>query len=240
MAVAGVVLCAATIVDWYTRLKYLLESKLAKRAIIAIVGFLGTTTIFTSNVIANHLAFTVSQADPAKMPEFVRLASAVVYPFSLALVVSGFLVLIMLMQSVVIMLLAWTTTLARNLGGATRPQFRKKVKSMAYRLITGRRPPMNRPWWDKLAGTFQFVLRPIGTGALAIFVVMAGVAIARVGSFIPMPYIQEALVRTQYHSSHKCENVDKAAFIAFQDDGYVSVAVKSEGQYKFDNLKCHS
>jgi hypothetical protein len=240
MSVAGIVLCAATIADWYTRLKYLLESKLATRAIIAIVGFLGTITIFTSNIIANHLAFSVSQAAPAKMPEFVRLVSAVVYPFSLALVVSGFLVVVMGMQSVVMILGAWTTTLVRNLTGAALPLLQKKVENMAYRLIPGRRPPKYRPWWDKVAGTSQFVLRPIGTGALAIFVVMAGVAIERVGSFVPMPYIQEALVTTQYHSKHKCENVDPAAFISFQDDGYVSVAMKSEGKYTFENKKCHS
>jgi hypothetical protein len=68
---------------------------------------------------------------------------------------------------------------------------------------------------------------------------MASVGIARVGSFVPMPYIQEALVMTQYHSKHKCENVDPAAFISFQDDGYVSVAMKSEGRYTFENKKCH-
>jgi hypothetical protein len=239
MSVAGIVLCAATITDWYTRLKYLLESKLAKRAIIAIVGFLGTTTIFTSNVIANHLAFTVSQADPGKMPEFVRLTSAVVYPFSLALVVSGFLVVVMVMQSVVMILGTGTITLFRNLTGAATPLLQKKVENMAYRLITGRHPPEYRPWWDKIAGSFEFVLRPIGTGAIAIFVVMAGVAIARVGSFVPMLYIQEALVTTQYHSNHRCENVDPAAFISFQDDGYVSVAMKIEGKYIFENKKCH-
>lgn len=239
MSAAGIVLCAATIADWYTRLKYLLESKLAKRAIIAVVGFLGTATIFTSNVIANHLAFTVSRADPAKMPEFVRLVSAAVYPFSLALIVSGFLAMVMVMQSVVMILGVWMTTLVRNLTGAATPLLQKKVENMAYRLVTGRRPPMYRPWWDKMAGTFQFALRPIGTGALAIFVVTAGVAIARVGSFVPMQYLQEALVTTQYHSNHKCENVDPAAFISFQDDGYVSVAMKSEGKYTFENKKCH-
>lgn len=240
MVLAGVILCAATIADWYVRLKYLLQSKLAKRAIVAIVGFLGTATIFTSNVIANHLVFSVSQADPAKMPEFVRLASAFVYPFSLAVVVSAFLVVLMLMQSVVMILCAWTSTLFRHVTGAASERLQKKAESMAYRLLTGRRPPVCRPWWDKLGGTFQFMLRPIGTGALAAIVVLAGVGIARIGSFVPTPFVQQALVTTQYHTPHRCENVDPAASIAFQDDGYVSVALKSEGQYKFDNKKCHS
>lgn len=240
MVVGGLVLCAATISDWYTRLTHLLKSKVAKRALVAIVGFLGTTTIFTSNVIANHLAFTVSQADPAKMPEFVRLASAVVYPFSLALVVSGFLVVLMVMQSAVMILVAWTTTLVGNLTGAATPKLREKIESMSYRLINGRRPPKYRPWWEKMAGTFQMIWRPIGTGSLAIFVVMAGIGIAQVGTFVPTSYIQEALVTTQYHTHHKCENVDPAAYIAFQDDGYVSVAMMKDGQYTFENKKCHS
>lgn len=240
MVVAGIVLCAATISDWYTRLKYLLQSKLAKHTIVAIVGFLGTATIFTSNVIANHLAFNVSQADPAKMPEFVRLTSAVVYPIALALVVSSFLAVLMLMQSVVMILSAWATTLFGHLTGAATPQLQKKVESMAHRLITGRRPPKYRPWWDKLASTSQFILRPIGTGVLAIFVVSVGVAIARVGSFVPTPFVQQALVSTQYHTPHQCENVEPAAFISFQDDGYVSVATKEDGKFHFTTKKCHS
>ena len=240
MILAGIVLCTATIADWYTRLKFLLESKLAKRAILAIVGFLGTTTIFTSNIIANHVAFHVSQADPAKMSEFVHLASAVVYPFSLALVVSGFLVLLMLMQSVAMILGVWMTTLFRHVASATAPQLQKKVESMAYRLITGRRPPKSRAWWDKLAGAFQFVMRPIGTGSLAVIVVFAGVAIARVGSYVPMSFMQQALVTIEYHTPHQCENVDSAASISFQDDGYVSIATKTDGgAYRFTIKKCH-
>lgn len=240
LTAGGVLLCIATIADWYVRLKYILKSKVAQRVIVAIVGFVGTTTLLTSNVIANHIVFDVSQADPARMPEFVRIAAAVIQIFSVALVVSSILALMMMIQSMAVMLAVWTTTIFDNLSSATSPLLRSKNANIPYRLITGRRPPQRRSWASQMGSTIHFVMRPIGTGTCATIVAAACIALTSVGAIIPKLYVQEALVMIQYHSRHKCENVDSRAYIAFQDDGYVSVAMKDGETYTFENKKCHS
>jgi hypothetical protein len=239
VALSGIFLCVGAIVDWYGRLQYLLASKLAKRIALAIVSFLGTTTIFLSNVIANHIISHISKANPADMPEFVRLASALIYPFSLAVVISGSLLLVMTVQSMAMLLGVGVTSTFRNFSVFATPTLKKKVEDVVYRLIQGERPPKSRLWWEKWIGGFQNFLRPFGTGAIAFVVIFVGQAAFGAAAYVPFAYLQRALVMTEYHTPHLCENVESSALISFQDDGFVSVARKDGTGYTFSSEKCH-
>lgn len=86
---------------------------------------------------------------------------------------------------------------------------------------------------------YQFMLRPIGTRAIAVLVILAGQAAFQLSTYLPLPYLQRALVLTEYHSPHQCENVADTASIAFQAGGYVSVAVRDGEGYSFTTTRCH-
>ncbi|WP_295751646.1 hypothetical protein [Undibacterium sp.] len=239
VAISGVFLCVGTIVDWYARLKYLLTSALAKRITFAILGFLGTVTIFLSNVIANHIVSHISKANPAYMPEFVRLASTLIYPFSFTVVISGSLVLVMTVQSIAMLIGVGFTSIFSNLQMFAPPTFNKTVENVVYRLIRGEKPPVSRRWWETRFGGFQHFIRPLGTGAIVVVVIFVAETTFKVAAYVPLPYLQRALVMTEYHTPHLCENADASALISFQDDGYVSVARKEGETYSFSITKCH-
>ncbi|MDH1291435.1 hypothetical protein N5C43_09220 [Comamonas terrigena] len=98
--ITGVLLCVATFIDWYTRLRYVLSIAVIRQSTKFVVAFLATTTVFLSTVIAKQLTHSISQADPASMPEFVRFISAFVFPFALSAVLSATLSLVMIAQYV--------------------------------------------------------------------------------------------------------------------------------------------
>ena len=64
----GVVLCVATFIDWYARLRYVLSITVIRQSAKLVVAFLASTTVFLSTVIAKQLTHSIAQADPASMP----------------------------------------------------------------------------------------------------------------------------------------------------------------------------
>lgn len=232
LAVSGFFLFLGTIIDWHGRLKYLLSSKPAEKLAWAILGFLGTATIFISTVLANHLLHGLSQANPAFTPEFVRVATTFIYPFSLTVVVTAVLTIVMACQSLLtIVVVVFTSILNKMLG--------QKVEALKYRLVTGERPPEVRPWWDRGYAGDQIIQRPFGTIIVIIAVAMSGQFALETAQRIPVEYLKKVLVFTEYHTPHHCENVPPKAAISYQDDGYVSLASEEEDGYHFKTMKCH-
>ncbi|WP_157786936.1 hypothetical protein [Herbaspirillum rubrisubalbicans] len=235
---SGILLCVATIVDWYDRLKYVLVSKWAKRIVGAIFSFLGATTVIVSNIVANHLVHFIAQADAARMPEFVRAASAFIYPFALAVVVSLVLVIVTSFQFLGLFAggIASSTLRASAMVVSNN---QSAADHLMYRLINGKRPAKSRVWWQIFPSGLEVIGRPIGTGSLAVLAGLAASGIFMVAGAASAPYLQRALVMAEYHTPHLCENVRNDAAVAYQDDGYVSVALKNGAGYIFTQEKCH-
>ena len=235
----GVVLCVATFIDWYARLRYVLSITVIRQSAKLVAAFLATTTVFLSTVIAKQLTHSIAQADPASMPEFVRLISAFVFPFALSAVLSATLSFVMITQYVVLLAGMFVTMPIRYTVASFSPPMRSRLVGVGYRVLYGRRPSNNRPWWDQLVDGVQHFLRPVGTGAIAGLVIFLGFVVVDLAGHIPGKYMQALLVKTEYRSPHLCENVLASAHVAYLQDGYVSVATPLSEGYKFSVDKCH-
>jgi hypothetical protein len=235
----GVVLCVATFVDWYARLRYVLSISVIRQSAKLVVAFLAATTVFLSTVIAKQLTHSIALADPASMPEFVRLISAFVFPFALSAVLSATLSFVMITQYVVLLAGMFITMPIKYTVVCFSPPMRTRLVGIGYRVLHGRRPSNNRPWWDQLVDGVQHFLRPVGTGAIAGFVIFLGVVVVDLAGHIPGKYLQAVLVKTEYRSPHLCENILASAHVAYLQDGYVSVATPQSEGYKFSVEKCH-
>lgn len=235
----GVVLCVATFIDWYARLRYALSITVIRQSAKLVVAFLAATTVFLSTVIAKQLTHSIAQADPASMPEFVRLISAFVFPFALSAVLSATLSFVMITQYLVLLAGMFVTMPIKYTVACFSPPMRTRLVGIGYRVLYGRRPPNNRPWWDQLVDGVQHFLRPVGTGAIAGLVIFLGLVVVDFAGHIPGKYLQALLVKTEYRSPHLCENVLASAHVAYLQDGYVSVATPQSEGYKFSVEKCH-
>lgn len=235
----GVVLCVATFIDWYARLRYVLSIAVVRQTAKLLVAFLAATTVFMSTVIAKQLTHGIAQADPASMPEFVRLVSAFVFPFALSAVLSASLSLVMIAQYVVLLAGILVTTPIKYTVACFSPPMRTRLAGIGYRVLCGKRPSTNQPWWDQLVDGVQHFLRPVGTGAIAGLVIVLGLVVVDLAGHIPEKYLQALLVMTEYRNPHLCENVLATAHVAYLQDGYVSVAVRQSEGYKFSVQKCH-
>lgn len=204
-----------------------------------VLAFLAATTVFLSTVIAKQLTHSIAQADPASMPEFVRLISAFVFPFALSAVLSATLSFVMITQYVVLLAGMFVTMPIRYTVASFSPPMRSRLVGIGYRVLYGRRPSNIRPWWDQLVDGVQHFLRPVGTGAIAGLVISLGLVVVDIAGHIPGKYMQALLVKTEYRSPHRCENVATSAHIAYLQDGYVSVAIPHLEGYKFSIEKCH-
>ncbi len=236
---AGVVLCVATFIDWYARLRYILSIAVIRKSIKLVVAFLATTTVFLSTVMAKQLTHSISQADPTSMPEFVRLISAFVFPFALSAVLSATLSLVMIMQYIALFIGISVSIPITYAASSFSPQMRNKLAGISYRVLHGKRPLNNRAWWDKFVDGVQHFFRPIGTGAIAGLVIFLGMAVINLAEHIPKKYMKALLVNTEYRNPHLCENVLASAHVTYLQDGYVSVATSSSEGYKFSVEKCH-
>jgi len=235
----GVVLCAATSLDWYTRLKYILSISVIKLSAKLVFAFLVATTVFVSTVIAKQLTHSIALADPSSMPEFVRLASAFVFPFALSAILSLTLSVFMFAQYLVLFAGLVITMPIRYAVASFSPPMRTQLVGIGYRVLNGRRPQTSRPWWDHLVDGVQHFLRPVGTGAIAAMVILLGIFTLEIAGKIPEQYMQKLLVKTEYRTPHLCENVLASANVAYLQDGYVSVATPQSEGYKFSVEKCH-
>jgi hypothetical protein len=238
-SIVGVLLCIATFLDWYVRLKYILSIEIVRQSAKLVVVFLATTTAFFSTVLAKQLTHSLAQADPSSMPEFVRLVSAFVFPFALSAVLSVALTLVMIAQYAALLVGLLVTTPVKYMVASTLPSMRARLDGILYRILNGKKPPKHRPWGESLVDGVQHFLRPIGTGAIAGLVIILGLAVAGLAGHIPGKYLQALLVKTEYRSPHLCENVPPFGQIAYLQDGYVSVATPQDEGYIFSVTKCH-
>lgn len=235
----GVLLCVATFIDWYARLRYVLSITVIRQSAKLAVAFLAATTVFLSTVIAKQLTHSIAQADPASMPEFVRLVSAFVFPFALSAVLSATLSFVMIAQYVVLLAGMFVTLPIKYAIAGFSPPMRSQLVGIGYRVLYGRRPSNNRPWWDQLVDGVQHFLRPVGTGAIAGLVIFLGLGVVDLAGHVPEKYLQALLIKTEYRSPHLCENVLTSAHVAYLQDGYVSVATPQSEGHKFSIEKCH-
>lgn len=235
----GIVLSAATFLDWYARLKYVLSISIAKQVVKWIVAFLATITVFLSTVIAKQLTHSIAQADPASMPEFVRLVSAFVFPFALSAVISASLTALMVAQYLVLFVGLSLAMPLKVAVSSFSPSIRKHWGEIGYRVLNGKRPLNSRPRWGQLINGVQHFFRPVGTGAIAALVSLLGIYSVNLAGHIPKKYMQALLVMTEYRAPHLCENVLDSKYVAYLQDGYVSVATPLAEGYKFSVEKCH-
>ena len=234
----GVVLSVATICDWYARLKYVLSISALRQFVKLVVAFLATATVFLSAVIAKQLTHSITLADPASMPEFVRLVSTFVFPFAFSAVLSVALSVLMISQYLVL-LVGMIIAIPTRYSLAIFSPRRGNLNGIGYRILNGRRPLKSRPCWDRIVDGVQHFLRPVGTGAVAALVLLLGNAVINLTGLIPDKYVQTLLVKTEYRNPHLCENVMMSAHIVYLPGGYVSVATRNLDGYKFSVEKCH-
>ena len=186
----GVVLCFATFTDWHARLKYVLSISVVRQSAKLMVAFLAATTLFLSTVIAKQLTHSIAQADPASMPEFVRLISAFVFPFALSAVLSATLSFVMITQYMALLAGMFVTLPIKYTIACFSQPMRTRLVGIGYRVLYGRRPSNNRPWWDQLVDGVQHFLRPVGTGAIAGLAIFLGLVVVDLAGHIPGKYLQ--------------------------------------------------
>ncbi len=237
-ALCGFTLCLATLVDWHQRLKHMLLTGWVKWLAKAGFAFLATATIFVSTILAKQATSSLAQVDPAAMPEFVRLLSTLLYPFALAIVVSLTLSTIMLVQYLFLMISILFRIPASYLAGLFSSQTRKKLQILSYRIFYGKRPPIDRTFWDRLMDGSQHVFRPLGTGVIAVAVAFMSHLIIGLADQVPDRVFKSLLVAVEYRREHSCDNILKTSHVAYLQDGYVSVATSSVDGVKFSVQKC--
>jgi hypothetical protein len=236
----GILLCVATALDWYVRLKYVLSSAMMRKIAKIVIGFLATATVFFSTVLAKQLTHSIAQADPSSLPEFVRIVSAFVFPFALSAVISVSLTLVMIVQYAVLLIGLFFITSSQHLANFFSTRWRAQLRGITYRIVNGKKPPIKRAWWEITANGVQFFLRPVGSGAFAALIICLGLSAAELAGHIPSNYLQIMLVKTEYRHPHLCENVSSSSSVAYLQDGYVSVATKGSDGYVFSTVKCHN
>ena len=238
-AVAGIMLCAATFVDWFMRLRYVFSFAPVRKSAMWILGFFATTAILFSTVVAKQLTHGIAHVDPASMPEFVNLVTAFVFPFALSAVMSAVLTFLMVSQYVALFIITcakWTPN-----GGFTMvlPAGHKRLLGAGHEDLDGKNVPASQPWWNKLIDGLHHILRPMGTGVIAFLVISGGVFVANFAKSIPQGWLQSALVSIEYRRPHLCENILATVPIAYLQGGYVSMATPEGNGYNFSVEKCH-
>jgi hypothetical protein len=237
-AFCGFTLCLATLVDWHQRLKHMLSTGWVKRLAKLGLVFLATATVFLSLILAKQVTSSIAQVDPAAMPEFVRFLSTLLYPFALAIVVSLTLSIIMLVQYLFLMIGMLFRIPATYLAGLFSFKTRKKLEVLSYRIFYGKRPPIDRTFWDRLMNGSQHIFRPLGTGVIAVAIAFLGQFIIGLAAQVPDRAFKSVLVAVEYRRDHSCDNVSKTSPVAYLQDGYVSVATASLDGVRFSVQKC--
>lgn len=242
MWLAGIVLCAATALDWFIRLRYLYTFHYVKTIGRLVFVFLGLATVFLSNIVAKQVVHSVSLADPIATQDFVKLTSVFVFPFVLCTVLSAVLTVLMVSQYALLLLGLTISMLVKNLLIPFSVEKKVRVEDFLYRITSGKRRRRKNglnPLAD-LAKGIPHVLRPLGTGAIAGIIITIGAGLMQTMAAIPSKYVQTLLVETEYHWPHLCENVGSVSRVSYHQDGYISVATKNkEGGYDFAMAKCH-
>lgn len=237
---SGTILCIATLIDWFTRLNYVLTFNAGKNVAKVILGFIGTGSIFLSNIFAGKLAHNISHVDPAAMPEFVRLASVFYFPFALSTTIAIFLTLVFVVQYLILSLGFVVAIPVRYIVQSLPNKVESKISSHFYRLVHGKKMPKNRPWWSVIISGSQYILRPLGTGAITILVIYVGFVMTRIGDYVSKRHLQTLLIGIQFHGQHLCENVPSDQKVAYLSGGYISTVVPlPNDEFSFHTLKCH-
>jgi hypothetical protein len=235
----GIVLCVATLLDWYARLHFVVTIKPIRRFAKWGLAFLSATTIFVSTVVAKQLTNSISLVDPSSMPEFVRIASAFIFPFALSVVLLTTLTILMIAQYVILLIGVLVTIPTQNVAMLLSQPKQNQSKELVYKLLYGKKRSKNQPWWGRLVDGVQHFLRPVGTWGVAIVVIFFGVSVLNLAGHIPKKYLQQLLVMTEYRNPHLCENIAPLIHVVYLQNGYVSVATPDVDGYKFSVEKCH-
>ena len=173
------------------------------------------------------------------MPEFVRLASAFIFPFALSVVLSTTLTVLMIAQYVILLIGVLVTIPTQNVAMFFSQPKQNQSKGLFHKLLYGKKRSKNQPWWGRLVDGVQHFLRPVGTGGVAIVVIFVAVSVLNLAGHIPKMYLQKLLVMTEYRNPHLCENIAPLIHVVYLQNGYVSVATPAVDGYKFSVEKCH-
>lgn len=241
-SLGGIVLCTATALDWYIRLRYLYTFPHVKTIGRVLLAFFGLTTVFLSNIVAKQVVHSISLADPTATQDFLKLTSVFVFPIVLCAVFLAVLTALMVSQYVLLLLGLTVSSLVKNFSLLVTTKQRVRTEDFFYRIIYGKRRRKQNGWSPvaDIAKGIPHVLRPLGTFAIAGVVIIVGTGWMQTMATIPSKYIQVLLIETEYHWPHLCENVDSTSRVSYHQDGYISVATKNkDGGYDFAMAKCH-
>lgn len=238
VVIAIVALSVAAAVDVGYRLRAAWRLKATRIAIKWLGLFVATVTIFGATVVGKDLAHSVSQINPDHMPDFVRLATVLMYPFVLVAVIAGLLLFLLTIQYVLLLCGMLAIFPGRMLLDMVISEKREALKLLLYRLWTGRRPLKSRGWWLKVLDGTQYILRPAGTMALSILLLGAMTEFAALTAPLMNKFLPDALVLIEYRTRSSCEGLPANARVAYLGEGLISVAERNSFGYAFSIRKC--
>lgn len=238
VAIAIVALSVAATVDVGYRLRAAWRLRATRIAIKWLGLFVATVTIFGATVFGKDLAHSVSQINPEHLPDFVRLATVLVYPFVLVTVIAGLLLFLLTIQYVLLLFGMLAIFPGRMLFDTVIGEKREALNLLLYRLWTGHRPLKSPRWWLKALDGTQYFLRPAGTAALSILLLSAITEFAALTAPLMNKFLPDALVLIEYRARSSCEGLPANARVAYLDDGLISVAERNSSGYAFSIRKC--
>jgi hypothetical protein len=232
-------LCLATVCDWNARIKFAFRFHLTRSIFKWLLAFFATASIFIASWAAKQLIYSVSLADPSALSDSVRLMTVGMYPLALVLILLLIFNLYFLYQYISLLVFMVVSMTLRYIGMGFAPKLWKGWQILFFRLCNGKRPPESLPLWRLLSKNIHHVARLLGTVSMTGLIGMIWCGFSAVVQYVPVHWMHIGLVYTEYRHPHLCDNVASTSRIAFQADGYVSVATQLPTGYIFSLEKCH-
>lgn len=237
--VSIMLLFVAVVIDYYIRLRTALRFKTFHFFARYLGYFFAAITVFLATVGAKHLTHAITNADPAAFTEFVRLTTALIYPFALIIVFATLLFASFLLQYLFLTLVMLVIFPLRSISSFFVPNFWENTSNLSYRIFHGHYPDKTRSFWLKFFDGIENFLRPLGVFILSFFLFFSLTSsISFLAPFVEK-YAQYLLVTVEFKGGHFCKGIAPESKIVYLANNYVSIATTSNDGYNFSIAKCN-
>lgn len=203
----------------------------------------GVALAAVSLAVAKDVAHGITHIDPKFLGEFTALLTCCTLPFVYVGAASAALLLYATWEILlffVIGLLSTVVTTVFAVPHSFAGRRRKKSWSMTwYRLRNGKCPPGGALPKTGFMSQEEIlrITSPLSKLALAM-VLVTGAQQVTTGVPVTSPFLGRLMVSMEYRPDSGCINLDPVLPVAYMEDGWVSVARRTEDSVGFSTLKC--
>lgn len=239
LVVVTVVLAIAGLCETTVR-----TSRIVKSAWAPTIGKLLSVSVCVilaaiSLAIAKQVTHSLVNIDPKYFIEFVSITTFLVLPLTYLTVAAGLLGVYAVFQFVTVLAIGVADMFLAPLQPVIGNGIRTKIGLYWYRILNGHKPLNNVI--PKLGlfspGKVALIASPMSKFAV---VLLASGLVEMATEIFPniRSTMTDVLISLEYRAHHRCVNIAQDSLVAYMEDGWVSVAIKSEDSYKFDIVRC--